>query len=284
MKRVGSRYPAYRRKRRGGSYDIQDDLEGDDYSTEDRTIDTFANLDVRMARTLYNQLIPFALQIIGYGESEDAAATATDTETDTAADSATNTKDPWGSAASGLAQDLNITKNAPGDFIQYLPWFVAYDILQIKATNPKLDERTRIAYIKLSELMRTLPPKQEINKFSRWEEYYKDFKNGTYSGGKDAWLYNKRATTLYDPADPLFHFTPQRSRIEVRGTSPSLYGDYDVMRILNVKPEGDANERYKQGPFVGTGWPSLKKASMLRARNLMGGRMRRRAASSYRRI
>lgn len=281
MKRVGSRYPAYRRKRKGGSYDIADDLESDDYGTDDRSIDTFANLDVRMARTLYNQLVPFALQVVGYDSEDDTAANS---EGDTDADTAPKKKSSWSDVASGLATELNISKNAPGDFTQYLPWFVAYDILQIKATNPKLDERTRIAYIKLSELMRSLPPKQEINKFSRWEQYYKDFKDGTYSGGKDAWLYNKRVNTLYDPADPLFHFTPQRSRIEVRGTSPSLYGDYDVMRILNVKPEGDANERYKQGPFVGTGWPDLRKASMLRARNLMGGRMRRRAASSYRRI
>lgn len=271
MKRVGSRYPAYRRKRRGGAFPIATNLASDEYKAEDRKISDFANLDVKLASTLYTQLSPFALQVLGLTAKTDEEK-----------------KDPWGNAVTQLVTQLKISDNAPGDFKQYLPWFMAYDILQIKATNPQLDERTKIAYIKLSELMRTLPPKQEIKKFSRWEEYYKDFKDGLYSGGKETWLYNKRATTPYDPTDPLFHFTPQRSRIEVRGASPSLYGDYDVMRILNVKPEGSSEDRYKQGPFVGTGWkptPLMTYAGIPEfERQLMGGRMRRRVPSSRRRI
>lgn len=270
MKRVGSRYSAYSRKRRGGAFDIKPRLASDEYKADDRVISDFANLDVKLAKNLYDKLAPFAQQVCALAKNSKGADVT------------------WDTACTTLESQLSIDKNAPGDFKNYLPWFMAYDILQIKATNPQLDERTRIAYIKLSELMRSLPPKQDMKKFSRWEEYYKDFKDGTYSGGKEAWLYNKRVSSSYDPTDPLFHFTPQRSRIEVRGTSPSLYGDYDVMRILDVKPEGTAADKYKQGPFVGTGWkpsPLMTYAGIPEfERQLMGGRMRRRVASSRRRI
>lgn len=313
MKRVGSRYPARCRKRGGAiptnameaSYDLNA------YGTADASLGNFANLDVRMARQVYIALKRFTANlcnpeatkndngILTVSDNVNLPKMALNADYDETALSKIETV--WNNTVDAYKVSLNVAQDAPGDFLPYLPWFVGYDIMQIRAMKPKLDERTKIAYIKLSELMRSLPPRQEPTKFGRWEDYYRDFKEGVYGGGKEAWLYNKRISTPYDPTDPLFHFTPERSRIEVKGSSASTYGDYDVMRILNIQPQGEQADKYKEGPFVGTGWG--RRASQLipsgaflavgadprtwspGARpTLAGGRMRRTVYPSRRRM
>lgn len=241
MKRVGGRYPARCRKRGGaiGEAEMKPLYDLSVYGTSDSaSMKDYASLNITMADEVYMALARKAAELSGIHMG----------------DLSSFSWDSWDKAAVAKATSLNIGDTAPHEFYRYVPWFLAYDVLQIKATNPVLNERERIALIKIAELMRTLPPRQDPEKFSRWEEYYRDFKDGVYGGGKDTWLYNQRISTPYDPTNPLFHFTPQRSRIEVKGASPSVYGDYDVMRILGVKRQGDVNTKYLQGPFVGTGW------------------------------
>lgn len=241
MKRVGGRYPARSRKRGGaiGDAEMKPLYELPVYGESNSTsMKEYASLNVTMADEVYMALVKKAAELSGIHMG----------------DLSNFTWDAWDKAAVAKAGSLNIGDAAPHEFYRYVPWFLAYDVLQIKATNPVLSERERIALVKIAELMRTLPPKQDSQRFSRWEEYYRDFKDGVYGGGKDTWLYNQRISTPYDPTNPLFHFTPQRTRIEVKGSSPSVYGDYDVMRILGVKLQGDYKTRFLEGPFVGTGW------------------------------
>lgn len=241
MKRVGGRYPARCRKRGGaiGEAEMKPLYDLSVYGTSDSsTMKNYASLNVTMADEVYTALAKKAAELSGIHMGDLSSFTWV----------------AWDKAAVSKAGGLNIGDTAPHEFYRYIPWFLAYDVLQIKATNPALNERERIALVKIAELMRTLPPKQDPERFSRWEEYYRDFKDGVYGGGKETWLYNQRISTPYDPTNPLFHFTPQRSRIEVKGASPSVYGDYDVMRILGVERQGNARERFSEGPFVGTGW------------------------------
>lgn len=277
MKRVGGgRYSACRRKK-GGALPLASNkaiFEADDYG--DSSLTSFASLDVNMAKQVYTSLKRKAIEVCNPG-ADGLPALVNNGAYDGAA--ITKLQELWKEQVDTFTKAFITATDAPADFANYLPWFVAYDMLQIKATKPLLDERVKIAYIKLSELMRSLPPRQEPNLFSRWEEYYRDFKEGVFGGGKDAWLYNQRVTTPYDPANPLFHFTPERSRIEVKGASPSLYGDYDVMRILDIKPQGTKADQFTQGPFVGTGWQHAPEAL-----SVSGGRMRRRAYPSRRRF
>lgn len=258
MKRVGGRYPARSRKR-GGALDptvMKSLYDQPLYGTSDaKSMKDYASLNVTMAEEVYSALLHKAADLSGIGSDlfnrEDLPENPTPEQKQW--HDATN-QQRWDSRAGDRAKLLNIGDSAPLEFYRYVPWFLAYDVLQIKATNPALNEREKIALIKIAELMRTLPPKQDPQRFSRWEEFYRDFKDGVYGGGKETWLYNQRISTPYDPTNPLFHFTPQRSRIEVKGASPSLYGDYDVLRILDVKRQGTVSEKFLQGPFVGTGW------------------------------
>ena len=277
MKRVGGRYSACRRKK-GGALPIASNqaiFGASDYGA-DPSLTSFASLDVNMANQVYIALKRKTIEVCNPGATGLPALQFNATY-DAAAIS--KLQELWKEQVDTFMKSFVTATDAPADFANYLPWFVAYDMLQIKATKPLLDERVKIAYIKLSELIRSLPPRQEPNLFSRWEEYYRDFKEGVFGGGKDAWLYNQRVTTPYDPANPLFHFSPERSRIEVKGASLSLYGDYDVMRILGIKPQGSAADKYTQGPFIGTGWQPSPEAL-----SISGGRMRRRAYPSRRRF
>lgn len=133
-----------------------------------------------------------------------------------------------------LRTAFGINRDAPTAMDPYLPTFVAYDFLNIKAdTEENPVKRNKL--LRLAGMIRTVLPTVDPENFSKWETYYRDFKIGKYSGGLTKWRARKAADTPYDPVDPIFDFD-QQPRVKIPRVSPSSYATGDALYTLGVEP------------------------------------------------
>lgn len=162
-----------------------------------------------------------------------------------------------------LAFEFGINDQAPNEFFRYIPTFVVYDMLNIRGMNQPTKEN-REQSLKLANMIRSVLPISDPDNFSKWEEFYRDFKNGKYSGGKSTWRARKAQDTPYDPVDPIFDFT-QEPRLKIKGLDKSDMAIGDSLFMLDAMPP--TNARLTNG----------------RTNLFRGGHSRRTARSSRRR-
>lgn len=162
-----------------------------------------------------------------------------------------------------LRRAFGIFDEAPTAFNVYLPTFVAYDFLNIQA-NIEEGVTEKGKYLRLAGMIRKILPTIDPDNFGKWEEYYRDFKNGKYSGGRNKWLARKAAETPYDPVDPVFNFTNPPT-VKISGVNQSAIDTTNALYYIDTMPPTRTT--------INSGLTNIIK----------GGRSRRAARSSRRR-
>lgn len=143
----------------------------------------------------------------------------------------------WRLKAYGMATlrtAFGIFEAAPTEMNVYLPTFVAYDFLNIYANTLRHKSNTEM-YLRLAGMIRSILPIVDKDNFSKWEEYYRDFKTGRYSGGMTKWQARKAAETRYDPVDPIFDFT-KPPRVKVPHAGASELATSNALYFLDAPP------------------------------------------------
>lgn len=163
-----------------------------------------------------------------------------------------------------LRISFGIFDEAPTAFNAYLPTFVVYDFLNIQA-NTVASISVKETFLRMAGMIRKILPTMDADHFSKWEEYYRDFKNGKYSGGRNRWLARKAAETPYDPVDPVFNFSNPPT-VRIPGVSRSNMATTNAMYYLDVMP------------------PTQRTLNNGLTNIIKGGRSRRAARSSRRRF
>lgn len=133
-----------------------------------------------------------------------------------------------------LRISFGIFDEAPTAFNVYLPTFVAYDFFNIQGnTVQAASEKGR--YLRLAGMIRKILPTMDPDNFGKWEEYYRDFKNGKYSGGRNKWLARKAAETPYDPVDPVFNFANPPT-VKIPGVNQSSLDTANALYYIDTVP------------------------------------------------
>lgn len=164
-----------------------------------------------------------------------------------------------------LAPAFGLNDKVPVEFFRYIPSFVVYDALHVRAGNAVRGSDNEKQALAMANMIRTVLPTADADNYGKWETFYHDFKSGKYSGGLASWKLRKAAETPYDPVDPIFDFR-QEPKLKIphvdakeRGIGDALYA-YDVLPLTNRE--------------IKVGYAPL----------FQGGRMRRVARTSRRRI
>lgn len=133
-----------------------------------------------------------------------------------------------------LRESFGINDDAPTAFNPYLPTFVVYDFLNIQANIvPKPSDSDK--FLRIAGMIRTILSTMDADNFGKWNEYYRDFKNGRYSGGKAKWRARKAADTPYDPVDPVFDFDSE-PRVKIPRVNRSTLATGNALYYLDVLP------------------------------------------------
>ena len=164
-----------------------------------------------------------------------------------------------------LAAAFGINDKVPVEFYRYIPTFVVYDALHVKAGNAVRGSDNEKQFLEMANIIRTVLPTSDNDNFGKWETFYHDFKSGKYSGGLASWKLRKAAETPYDPVDPIFDFR-QEPKLKIPHVSETERNISDALYAFNVKPLTRAEIKNGLSPL------------------LQGGRLRRAARTSRRRI